>query len=389
MALVLVAQFLARMPMGMYTVAVLLAAVHWTGSYAVAGIAVAGFNLAGGLVAPMVGRLADRHDPRPILAALAIGHAATMTVLVAAGGTVATPTIPVLATVAGACMPPLGPVLRAVWSRRFADDEHVLRAVFGLESVLGEAVYLAGPALAGAVIALSGEGASLLVGAAFVLGGTLAITSGSVLAHKPPAAASRGRATAAALRSRGLQVLVAIQALSFAGFSGVSIGVLAVADDWGSASAGGLLLSLWAAGAVLGALIWGARAHWPGTQVHQMHAVLWLVAIGAGLTAAAALVPGGAAGWTALGAALLLSGVVLSPAAILESTLIGRITAEQRRTESYAWMGTAAMVGSAAGSALYGVLVEQWDGTAALAAAVIAAVGCALLGRAGRTALAG
>lgn len=385
----LVAQFLARLPMGMYTVALVLAVVHWTGSFAVAGAAAAGFTLAGGVVAPVVGRLADRHDPRPVLGGLAVGHASAIVLLVATAEQLPQVVIPVFAALAGGCVPPIGPALKATWSRRFDADGRVLRAVFGLESVLGEAVYLLGPALAGAVIALGGEAVSLLVAAALTLGGTWSIVAGSTLAH-PLARPLRSRPSAAALRSRGLQILLVTQALSFVAFSGITLGVLAAAQARGSSATGALLLSVWAGGAVVGSLIWGGRASWSGTQARQLHALLWLVAATTGAVAlAGATLPGAgaAAGWAVLGAALLAAGVALAPAAIVEATLIGRVTAVERRTESYAWLGTAALVGSAAGSALFGVLVAQWGVAVSLIGATVAAAAGAVLAGLGRPAL--
>ncbi|MFV0525288.1 MAG: MFS transporter [Acidimicrobiales bacterium] len=387
--LVLVAQFVARLPMGMYSVALVLAVVHWTSSFATAGAAVAGFNLAGGVIAPLVGRLADRHDPRPILGGLALGHALAVVLLVATAEGLPHVVFPVLAAVAGGCMPPIGPALKATWSRRFDSEDRVLRAVFGLESVLGEAVYLLGPALAGAATALGGEPFSLLTAGALTLGGTAAIIAGSTLAH-PLAGATRSGPSAAALRSRGLQILLVTQALSFVAFSGISLGVLALAEAQGLSATGALLLSVWAAGAAIGALIWGARAQWPGTQAQQLHAVLWLVAATSGAVAlAGAALPAVAAtaGWALLGAALLAAGVALAPGAIVEATLVGQVTAVGRRTESYAWLGTAALVGSAAGSALFGLLVAQWGGAAALIGAVVTAAAAAMIAGLGRPAL--
>src|SRR5215212_12256335 len=67
----LIAGFAGRLPSAMVPLALLLMVQQQTGSYAIAGLASATHGVAMALMAPILGRLADRRGPRPVLLAQA------------------------------------------------------------------------------------------------------------------------------------------------------------------------------------------------------------------------------------------------------------------------------------------------------------------------------
>ena len=78
----LVAGFAGRLPSAMVPLALLLMVQQRTGSYAVAGLASATYGLAMAGMAPVLGRLADRRTPRPVLLAQAAAYPLLLTLLV-------------------------------------------------------------------------------------------------------------------------------------------------------------------------------------------------------------------------------------------------------------------------------------------------------------------
>src|SRR3712207_2314903 len=74
----LLAGFAGRLPSAMVPLALLLMVQQQTGSYAVAGLASATLGIAMAVMAPVLGRLADRRSPRIVLLAEAVVYPALL-----------------------------------------------------------------------------------------------------------------------------------------------------------------------------------------------------------------------------------------------------------------------------------------------------------------------
>src|SRR4051812_2839882 len=155
-----IASVVARVPVGMTGVALVIYVHDRTGSFGAAG-AVAGASTIGlALTAPVLGRLVDRRGPRPVLVPAAAVAAAALVALVlvgnAGGGTLA---LVVLAGLSGAALPPVGGILRHLWPDLV--DEELLVNAYVLDSILIEAVFISGPLLTGLLAATAGASAAL------------------------------------------------------------------------------------------------------------------------------------------------------------------------------------------------------------------------------------
>lgn len=102
----------------MFSLAILLFVHGRTGSFLVAGQAVAAFTLAGAVAGPALGGLADGVGQMRVLVPAAAGQATMLAALVLIGqATAAALPISAMAALAGAAQPPLAGCVRALWSQ--------------------------------------------------------------------------------------------------------------------------------------------------------------------------------------------------------------------------------------------------------------------------------
>src|SRR5688500_9456768 len=130
------ASLLARLPIGINGLAIVLLLRSETGSFAIAGAATGALALGTGVAAPFAARLVDRVGRR-VMPLLALVHAAGLAGIVALAGpdAHAGPLI-ACAAVAGAAFPPASSVVRAQYPVLLEDRPHLLQSAFALDSVL-------------------------------------------------------------------------------------------------------------------------------------------------------------------------------------------------------------------------------------------------------------
>src|SRR5262245_7755022 len=101
-----VSSVLARLPIGIVALALILFVEEETGSFAQAGAVSGAFAVFGGLVAPLQGRLIDRLGQTRVLAPLVVVHTTALTAIIVAGLAGAPlGVLLVLASVAGGAIP--------------------------------------------------------------------------------------------------------------------------------------------------------------------------------------------------------------------------------------------------------------------------------------------
>jgi MFS family permease len=374
----LLASLVGRLANATGPLSVVLFVQEATGSLAQAGAASAAIALASGLLAPVRGRLVDRHGQRRCLIPMALGFAAALAgVVVAAGpGPAAVATTVGLAAVAGAVAPPLGASMRALWVS-LAGQGPRLQTAYALDAVLDELLFVVGPLLAGGLATLYRPAAGVLATAGLALAGTLGFVASPVSraqAGGPAAGAGAGRA--GAMAGPGLRTLV----LSLTGV-GAAIGIweislVGAAREAGSPEAASLSLAAWAAASGVGGLWYGSRT-WRRPAGQRYLALLALLVL-AGAIMAAAGSP------VALGAVVVLVGAVLAPLESSAYVLAAELAPAGTLTESGTWLNTAMNVAAAAGLAGAGALVDRAGVPATLAAACACTTVGLLVALAGR-----
>jgi MFS family permease len=342
---------LARIPIGIFGLAIVLLVEQHSGSFADAGAASAAWAIGAGVVGPVQGRLVDRFGQPAILIPSTLLNAAGIVGVVLVAETEGPLwALCALAALGGAALPPIGACMRSVWADVFADDTHARNTAYSFDSVVAELFFIVGPLLTTLLAALWSPALALLVGAGLSLVGTLGFATGELARRWRSGHEERPRA--GALSSRGMRTLM-IATIP----TGTSFGVLEVAlpafaiTEGEEAALAGILLSAMAIGSIAGGLWYGARS-WSGPVVARY---LWLHVIFTLL-----LLPMLVAGsMVQMGIAMVLAGLFLPPTAAAGYLMIDRITPPGTMTEATTWAMTSNVAGAAIGAAIGGIVIQH------------------------------
>jgi MFS family permease len=343
----LLCALVGRLPEAMVPLALLLFTRHEGGSYATAGALAGAFAIGAAVGGPLAGRAIDRLGQTTVLIVVAVLRSAALAgIVLAAPSSLAV--AGVICIAAGALTPPLEPALRALWPDLAGGDEHALHAAYELDAGAQELIFVAGPLLVAVTVAAWDPEAALHVTSAIGLAGAVAF------ALAPPARGWRAAqhdavSWTAAVRAPQVAVLLALGVLAGAATGMVNVTTAAFAEHTlGDRALAGWLLAAWAAGALVGGLSAAAR-RWTAPPEARLTRLLVLFGI-AFLPALLARSTG------SMAAALALAGAFLAPTLACVFVLTGTRALPGTITETFAWLTSSFLVGSAAGSALGGLL---------------------------------
>ena len=367
---------LARLPMGMVGLALLLLVRDSGGSYAAAGVVSGAYFVATAIGAPIAGRLVDRRGQTRILLPRAlIFPSVLLGVCALALLDAPLPAIAIGAAAAGALMPPIGASLRSLWPRLFADAERRSTA-YALEASLQEIFFVVGPLLVALLTAVASPVLALAVAAlAGGIGTALVALAEPVRAWRPEE--RQVMSILGALESPGVRTIILLAGCLGLGFGGTEVGMPAFAEGHGGAELGSVPLALFAGGSLVGGLIAGARV--TGHPLRLLRISTFLLVIGLAL-------PLLATSLATMSVLAFLAGLPIAPAVMAAYGLIDSVARRGTAAEAFAWISTAVSIGLAAGTAVGGVLIDAFGVRASftfgcasvLAGAILAAFGSGL-----------
>ena len=357
---------LGRLPGAMAALAIVQLVRSTSGDFAFAGLITAVFVIAGALGQPLLSRLIDRLGQVAVLAVSGIlsflaftGMALTLEP--APGAAVA------LAAAAGLFTPPLEPALRALWPRLVSPGAP-LKAAFSLDAGAQEIIFIIGPLLTVAGIAILGPVGNLLFAGGLGLIGALAF-----VINPAPRTASKERRTTDATHSgvRSPILLPAIARVAAFTFGiGVPVGALTIAataleaarDDAGLA---GWILAVNAVGALIGATVVGIRPL--GSTPERLLTLCGILLAAGYLPLAVTALPA----WAYIVVAGI-SGLMLPPTLGQVFERISQLSPPAALTEANGWVVSAMTLGVGAGTLAAGVIVGA-SGTSAVTWIVLGA----------------
>ena len=352
----------ARLPIGMAGLSLVLLIRDTGAGYGEAGLVAAAFAIAVAIGAPYGGRQVDRRGARRVLRRRMVLFPALFG-LVAALGAIEAPiaAIAVVAAAAGLTIAPVSSVLRSIWPTVAGVDG--AKTAYALDAALQEVIFVGGPLLVAVLAAI--DPVLAVAGAATLSAvGTFAFVRIPSVNDAPPAEEHHS-SRLGALSSVGVRTIALLSLFLGLGFGALEIAVPAFAEGEGNRALAGIALAGFSAGSLVGGLLAGLR---PSSDDRRR------VVLGTVVLAGALALPLAAGSLASLTVLLFLAGLPIAPVVAAIYGLIGTVAAAGSVAEAFSWFGTAISIGIAGGSVAGGWLIDShgWQASVALGAAIVA-----------------
>ncbi|MGW1992116.1 MFS transporter [Embleya sp. NPDC001921] len=348
----------ARLPVYLMSLAMVLTIREQGGSYAQAGLVAALYTLGMALGSPLIARHLDRSGRRGVLVVTGLAYPATLATLVWATrpGSWAQP---LLAVAAGVALPPTNACMRSLWARMpLADDER--ETAYLWEALLTEVLVIGAPLMLAALMVSGSAGAALTTVA--VVGGAGALGLACVrLPASTEAAAPTGPKTAGAdaefpgiprhpLRDPAMLVLLGVMTACAVPIGLMTLAIPAFVSAHGSPDGTGVVYACWGVGSAVGAL-WLGRA--PSRIPMRVRFPRLVLAFAAG-TGLAVL----STSPLTLAIALAVGSMPIALVSAAEMTLVGALADKRLLARAFTWASLATVLGDAVGQQVGGLLIE-------------------------------
>lgn len=361
---------LARLPMSMVGIGIVLMVSTLYGSYGLAGRVSAVYVIAQALCSPQLARLVDRHGQSRIMRpAVAIAAVGLVGLVVAATTEAHEVWLYVAAVVTGAGIGSFGSLVRARWARVLGADPHRMHTAYSLESALDELVFIVGPVLATVLATGVAPTAGLIVPlVAMLVGGYWFLSLRRT--EPPPAPVGSPRPKGSVLRKPGMVVLAIVFVAMGSIFGATDVATVAFAEESGSKGAAGVILAIFALGSLISGLLYGTRT-WKRPLYVRFATGMVALAVGVCFFFLVQSL-------VALAAVMFVAGFAIAPTLINGNGLVQDLVPRERLTEGLTWVGTSLGVGVSVGSSVAGAQIDI-NGSHAGFLVVVISAGAAVL----------
>ncbi|MFE7193343.1 MFS transporter [Kitasatospora sp. NPDC057541] len=347
--------FISRLPISMTGIGIVTMLSELRGSFGVAGLVSATMAVSAAILGPQVSRLVDRHGQRRIvLPATAITVVAAIGLLLSARFEAPVWTLFVFAAGMGV-MPSTGAMVRARWAHLYREEAPKLHTAYSFEAVVDEICFIVGPILSVTLAtAVFPEAGVLLAGVFLAVGVALFAAQRST---EPPVHPAARHAGSPVILNRGLQVLILTFVSTGAIFGSVEVVTVAFTKAQGHGATSGPILALWALGSCVAGVVFGALKPRGSMPVRFLVGVVFMAVSMVPLLLLAETV-NGVGGLVAVGGALLIAGIAISPTLITAMAVVERLVPAAQLTEGMTWTTTGLALGVAVGSSAGGWVVD-------------------------------
>lgn len=353
------AGFIARLPIAMDTLAIILFVQSVDGRYAIAGSLTAVAALVTVISAPLWSKGADRLGQKSVLTItvpIRILSIFAFIALVKNGAPIWSWFVAIF--LAESASVSIGSMTRRRWVHLIDEGKKdLLSTSYAFESLLDELIFILGPVMTTVVVAIISPAAGLLLGVFFLIIGA-PILAAHTKSDPGVEYHNQGDKLKSVFRNQKLQAIAIPLTIAGGSFSVVTICVIAFSDERGFKSISGLLLGIWAAGGAISALVNGSIT-WKVS--HGTRFLLYLN----GMTLTALSFPFINSFWL-LGAALFLQGICIAPLLPNGLPLITNSVSPSRMTQAITLATAGIPLTGAMSSFLSGRLIDSYGASTAL-----------------------
>ena len=347
-AMVLIA-WLARMPVGMMGLAMLMFMRESLGDFKVAGSVVGVYFVAMAMFAPVCGRIIDRIGPLLPLRVTGVLNSLFLALLF----TVVTlkmsqAVIMLAAALAGAISPPIAVLTRTLWRHRFPDEVN-RRMAFSVDSIMIELNFTVGPALIALVIAAFGAKVAFALAVIVTLAAFIVFLFTPALKYWQQEPRIERHLLGPLTEPRLVGLFVVTFGLTFS-FGILEVGYPALATHLAMPILAGILLGVNSLGSAVGGAIYGV--------LHLRAPLERQLAFAIGILAVPLLLHWWVDQIVVFGVIAFFAGTLIAPALTAQTLLITRIAPNKYATEAFTWSATFIVSGIGIGMAAGGAIAE-------------------------------
>ncbi len=366
------AGFIARMPISMMGIGIVTMLSQVSGDYWLAGAVAATFTLSSALLAPHISRMADQlGQSRILLPTTGISVFFTILLLLCTKYEAPYWTLFLSALCAG-CMPNMSAMVRARWTKLYRGS-HKLHTAFSFESVVDEICFIIGPVLSVSLSVMFFPEAAPLLSSVFLTIGVCLFTMQK--STEPPVHPRDITNNGTVFKIGSLRVLVFTLIAIGTIFGTIDVVSVAFAEQQGNTVAASFVLSVYAIGSCLAGLIFGTL------KLNTPPYNQFLIAVTLSMITMLPLVFVNSITWLVV--IVFFAGLSVAPTMIITMGLVEKIVSESKITEGMTWAITGLGIGVSLGSAIAGLVIDNFGAHVGFNVAIIAgglALTIALLG---------